>query len=158
MNVENLCQAVWGGREWLDHFNRREYEKSFQRYMEQFGDVYAQAVRETGGDETRLRALAEAVVDGIEAGWKRQRIWNRAAVRVDEKQVIVTYLSPMLMGREEEGCRTLAELLRDGWRARWPKNAYEVGDYKTIRKGFHNVVLGVDLDRLNRSGDDDDSD
>ena len=61
----------------------------------------------------------------------------------------------MLLGLEEPGCQRLAELLRDGWAARWPKDAYGITDYKTIRGGFRNVILGVDLGSLNRDPEDD---
>ena len=152
---QELLAAIQGQKKALEEFNRSGYARAFKAYCAAYGPIYAEAVCAAGED---LNALAADILNGLETGWKAQRFWNRSAAKAEERQIIIFYLSPMLMGREEEGCRTLAELLRDGWRARWPKNAYEVGDYKTIRKGFHNVVLGVDLDRLNRGGDDDDSD
>ena len=96
---EELLKAVQTGRTWLDRFTRREYTKAFKAYTEQFGPVYMAAVRETNGDETALRALADSLLDGLENGWKRQRIWNRSAVKVNEKQMMVDYLSPMLLAR-----------------------------------------------------------
>ena len=145
MNTDALCSAVWGAREWLEHFNRREYEKYFKLYMDRYGEVYAQAVRDADGDETKLRALAESILDGIEAGWKRQRIWNRASVRVEEKQVIVDYLSPMLMELPDPKCGRLAGMLRQVWAERWPKDAYQMTTYEVLKGGFRNSILGIDL-------------
>lgn len=152
MNDE-LLAAVQTGREWMDRFTRKEYTRAFREYTQRFGPLYMEAVRAAG--EKGLGALAGSLLDGLEEGWKRQRFWNRAAVRATEKQMMVTYLSPMLLGLEEPGCQRLAELLRDGWAARWPKDAYGITDYKTIRGGFRNVILGVDLGSLNRDPEDD---
>ena len=145
MNVEALCEAVWGAREWLDHFNRREYEKYFKLYTERFGGVYAQAVRNTDGDEVKLQMLAQAVLDGLEAAWKRQRFWNRAALRIDEKQVIVNYLSPMLMELPDAKCGRLAGMLRQEWAQRWPKDTYQMTTFEVLKNGFRNSILGLDL-------------
>ena len=152
MNDE-LLSAVQTGREWMERFTRKEYTRAFREYTKGFGPPYMEAVRAAG--EEGLKALAESLLDGLEAGWKRQRFWNRSAVRTTEKQMMVTYLSPMLLGLEEPGCQRLAELLRDGWAARWPKDAYGITDYKTIRNGFRNVILGVDIGSQNRAVEDD---
>ena len=152
MNDE-LLSAVQTGREWMERFTRTEYTRAFREYTKGFGPPYMEAVRAAG--EEGPKALAESLLDGLEAGWKRQRFWNRSAVRTTEKQMMVTYLSPMLLGLEEPGCQRLAELLRDGWAARWPKDAYGITDYKTIRNGFRNVILGVDIGSLNRAVEDD---
>ena len=147
---QELLAAIQKQKAALERFNRKDYAKAFKEYCAAYGSLYAEAICE----EADLNHLAADVLDGLEAGWKAQRFWNRSAAKAEERQIIIFYLSPMLLEREEEGCRVFAELLRDGWAARWPKNPYRLGDYKTIRKGFHNVILGVDLDRLNRSGDD----
>ena len=152
---EELLAAIQKQKSALEHFDRRGYARAFKAYCASYGDLYAEAVRAAGED---LNALTADILDGLEAGWKAQHFWNRSAAKAEERQIIIFYLSPMLLEREEEGCHVLAELLRDGWEARWPKNAYQLGDYKSIRKGFHNVVLGVDLDRLSRSDDDEDDD
>ena len=142
---EELLKAVQTGRTWLDRFTRREYTKAFKAYTEQFGPVYMAAVRETNGDETALRALADSLLDGLENGWKRQRIWNRSAVKVNEKQMMVDYLSPMLLGLAEPGCPRFAHLLRDRWEERWPRDPYYLATYSEIQNGFRNVILGLDM-------------
>lgn len=143
--------------EYLKRFEIREYGKAYKEYVQTYRDVFVEAIHpaeESDGDEL-LNAIVEDLLNALEAGWKAERFWNRAAARTNQKQMIIFYLSPMLLGLEEEPASArFAELLRDGWAARWPKDAYEIADYKTIRKGFHNVILGVDLDSLRRSYDD----
>ena len=145
MNAEALCAAIWGARDWLDHFTRREYPEHFKLYMERYGEIYAQAVRDADVDEEKLKALANAILDGLEAGWKRQWFWNRSAVRIDEKQVVVNYLSPMLMELPDPKCGRLAGMLRPCWVERWPKDAYQMTTYAVLKNGFKNSILGIDL-------------
>lgn len=143
-----LCRAVQETRPWIDNFRKRTYEKAFRDYTERFGASYLEAVGETG--ENGLDGLAGQILDGIEAGWKRQRPWNRAAVRVMEKQMAVDYLSPMLLDLPEPMCRTLCGLLRDGWAARWPKDAYGAATYRELKRGFRDTIMGIELGRRRR--------
>ena len=140
-----LLTAIQTGRTWLDRFTRREFGKAFKAYTEQFAPLYLEAVRTSGGDPGALRALAEDILDGLEAGWRRQHFWNRSAVKVNEKQMLVEYLSPMLLRLEEPGCGQLAELLCRGWEARWPRDAYRVAAFEQLQNGFRNSILGIDL-------------
>lgn len=145
MKTSELCAAVWETSEWLPRFRRWEYPQAFQEYQERFGPLYAQAVEETEGDLTALEGLANAILDELEAGWKRRRFWNRGAVRVEEKQIIVSFLSPMLLELQDPLCGRLAGMLRQGWAVRWPKDAYQITTFEVLRKGFRNTILGIDL-------------
>ena len=113
MKLEELCAAVQEARYYNERFTRREYTSAFRTYTERFGPLYMEAVRETAEDPDGRRVLAEQLLDLLEAGWKRQRPWNRTMVQAREKQMLVTYLSPMLLGLEEPLCQELAERLRD---------------------------------------------
>ena len=98
MKLEELCAAVQEARYYNERFTRREYTSAFRTYTERFGPLYMEAVRETAEDPDGRRVLAEQLLDLLEAGWKRQRPWNRTMVQAREKQMLVTYLSPMLLG------------------------------------------------------------
>ena len=139
---EELLAAILAGTEWTNRFHRREYTKAFQEYKELFSGVYSQAVREAGED---LRPLAEALWDDVEAAIARQRIWNRSSAWANGKLTVVQYLSPMLLEMEEPGCAAFAEMLRDVWNQRRPKDAYNITSYKKLQKGFRNVILGIEL-------------
>ncbi len=140
-NMEALLDAVREGKAWLDRFTGRRYPEAFQEYTRRFGPLYEEAVRDAG--EEGLSDLAETLLDGLEEGWKRRRIWDRAAVRATEKQMVVDYLSPMLLqSKETEG---FSARLRDAWCARWPKDAYRTATYDEIRGGFRTTILGIPL-------------
>lgn len=147
MNVEALCAAVWEAEQWISRFTRRDYPDAFREYMERFGSLYAQAVRDTDGDEEKLRALSIALVDALEAGWKRQRFWNRKAAKINEKQVLVDYLSPMLLELPDPMCGRLAGMLRQEWADRWSADTYHITTYEVIRSGFRFAIMGIDLER-----------
>ena len=144
MNVDALLPALAEPAAWLGRFTRRDYEGAFAEYTERFAPAWAEAVREAAGEEG-LSALAEALLDALAAGWKRRRPWDRTNARLDDKQLLVDYLSPMLLAREDPGCRRLAELLRDGWAARWPREAYRIASHARLQKGFRPTILGFEV-------------
>ncbi len=143
--ISELCAAVWESRQWLPRFRRLDYAKAFREYCERFGPFYAGAVREADGDLNALQALSDSILDELERGWKRRRFWERAAVRVEEKQVIVSFLSPMLLREEDPLCGRLAGMLRQGWAQRWPKDSYQITTYEVLQSGFRNTILGIDF-------------
>ena len=143
--TSELCAAVWEAPDWLPRFRRQEYPQVFQEYQKRFAPLYAQAVEETEGDLTALEGLANDILDELEAGWKRRRFWNRTAVRVEEKQVIVSDLSPMLLELPDPLCGRLAGMIRQGWADRWPKDAYQITTFEVLQKGFRNSILGIEL-------------
>ena len=90
-----------------------------------------------------MEALAEVLLDGLAEGWKRQKPWNRSLAMMEDKQMIVCFLGPVLM--EDPACAPLEEKLREGWAARWPKEAYKPASLEKIRKGFRPTFLGITL-------------
>jgi hypothetical protein len=143
MNQE-LLDAVLKADGWMERFTRTEYTGAFRAYTERFGPLYMEAVRQADG---RLEQLAEEWLQGLEAEVARQRFWNRTVFRNTAKMMVIQYLAPMLMGLEEPGCQQLAELLRQGWAARWPKEAFKIASYRTLLGGFRTSILGIDLTR-----------
>lgn len=149
-NTAALLAAIQDGKSWLDRFNRKDYDRAFQEYRERFGPLYREAALSAG--EEGLAALAAAVLDGLAAGWAGQRPWNRSLAQLNDKQVIVCYLSPMLL--EDPACAALEEALREGWAARWPKDAYRAAPLAKLRKGFRPSFLGIPLPFGNREDDE----
>lgn len=149
-NTAALLAAIQDGKSWLDRFNRKDYDRAFQEYRERFGPLYREAALSAG--EEGLAALAATLLDGLAAGWARQRPWNRSLAQLNDKQVIVCYLSPMLL--EDPACAALEEALREGWAARWPKDAYQAAPLAKLRKGFRPSFLGIPLPFGNREDDE----
>lgn len=143
MSVERLAAAI---REtyYLKLFDRHQYAKAFQEFMDRFGPLYREEILSAG--EEGMAPLAKALMDELENGWRRQRFWNRSAAQVNEKQMLVTYLSPMLLGLEPPLCTAFAKALRDEWGSRRPKDTYRIASYTTLSKGFRNTIMGIDVD------------
>ena len=141
-----LLSAIRDRKAWLERFTRTEYEKAFLEYQRQYGPLYREAVRETDGNPA---ALAAEIVDELERGWKREAFWKRSSRRFEEKQMVFLYLSPALL---EVGEEAFAECLREEWRKRWPKDAYEVVTWRKLKKGFRLTIMGFEVG--NRQDDD----
>lgn len=153
IELESLCAAVREAPRYLERFTRREYTGAFREYTERFGQLYMGAVRETEGEESALRELADQLLNCLENGWRSQRFWNRGAVQAREKQMVVAYLTPMLVGLEEPLCGRFAEVLRDAWAARWPRDVYYVATYAQMQSGFRSF-LGFGGKRRGEAGEE----
>lgn len=141
INTAALLAAIQDGKPWLDRFTGKEYDKAYRDYRERYAPLYREAALSAG--EEGLEAVAGSLLDGLAEGWTRQRPWNRSVARLSDKQLIVCYLSPMLL--EDPVCAPLAEELRKGWAARWPKEAYQIAPLSKLRKGFRPTFLGIPL-------------
>ena len=141
VKAETLLAAIQDGKPWLSRFNGREYDKAYQEYRAQYGPLFREAVLADG--EEGVEALTEVLLDGLAEGWARQKPWNRSLAQMEDKQMLVCFLGPVLM--EDPDCAVLEEKLRKGWAARWPKEAYQAAPLEKIRKGFRPTFLGISL-------------
>lgn len=141
VNAETLLTAIQDGKPWLDRFTGKEYNKAYEEYRAKYAPLFREAALADG--EEGIEALAEVLLDGLAEGWKRQKPWNRSLAMLNDKQMIVCFLSPVLM--EDPVCASLEEKLREGWAARWPKEAYRAASLEKIRKGFRPTFLGITL-------------
>ena len=73
--TERLLAALADNGKWLEGFTRLGYESTFREYCDRFTPDYLAAVREAG--ESGLPALADSLLDDLEAQWKQARFWNR---------------------------------------------------------------------------------
>jgi len=142
MSQELLC-AIRDTEGWMTHFNRREYFDTFKKYVAAYGPTCMKVLG--GADEATMKTVAEEILDALAADWAKVRIWNRGNARFANKQMLIGYFSPMLMGLEDPNCQRFAEILRDTWTARLPKDSYEIATYKQIRAGFRNVILSLEM-------------
>ena len=139
---EELLASIQEREPWLRDFGRQTYRDAFRSYTERFGPLFMEAVRNQDPADP-----AKALLDGLDAGWRAQRFWRRGVVRAEEKQMVVVYLSPMLLGLEEAGCQSLAQALMEQWAARWPGDGYRMAPYDQIQAGFRNAIMGIELRR-----------
>ena len=148
-----LLQAIISHKEWLEKFTREEYPAAFRAYMKQYAPAFAAVLQ--GLDESAMASVADGVLDGLADYWKKQRIWNRGAVRFDCKQMMIDYLSPMLLHLEEPNAKVFAQLLCDRWAQRWPGEAYGMTTYKEIRSGFHTIADFIPGAKRSKKEEDD---
>lgn len=141
VKAELLLAAIQDGKPWLARFTGKEYDKAYGEYRAKYGPLFREAA--LSGGEEGIEALTEVLLDGLAEGWARQRPWNRSLAQMEDKQMIVCFLGPMLM--EDPACGALEEALRRGWAARWPKEAYRAASLEKIRKGFRPTFLGITL-------------
>ena len=146
-DLATLCGAIQNGREWLEDFRRRTYPDAFRDYGARFGPAYRDAIREAGEDPAALKALAEEIMEGLEAAIKRRRFWDRGAALADEKQMAAVYLSPMLLELAGADGKGFSLLFRDAWTARRPKDSYGIAPFAQIQGGFRNTFMGISLER-----------
>lgn len=139
VNIETLLSAIQDGKPWMARFTGKEYDRAYQEYRAKYAPLF----REAADGEEGVEALAEVLLDGLAEGWKRQKPWNRSLAMMEDKQMIVCFLGPVLM--EDPACAPLEEKLREGWAARWPKEAYKPASLEKIRKGFRPTFLGITL-------------
>ncbi len=150
VNTETLLAAIQDGESWMARFTGKEYNKAYQDYRTQYGPLFREAALAGGGEE--IAALAEVLLDGLAEGWARQKPWNRSLAMLSSKQMIVCFLSPMLM--EDPVCVPLEKKLREGWAARWPKEAYKAASLEKIQKGFRPAFLGIPLPFMENSDEE----
>ena len=141
VKAETLLAAIQDGKPWLARFTRKEYDKAYEEYRDQYAPLFREAALADG--EEGIEALTEVLLDGLAEGWRRQKPWNRSLAMLNDKQMIVCFLSPVLM--EDPACARLEEKLREGWAARWPKEAYRAASLEKIRRGFRPTFLGIAL-------------
>ena len=131
VKAEILLAAIQDGKPWLERFNGKEYDKAYQEYRAKYAPLFREAALADG--EEGIEALTEVLLDGLAEGWARRKPWNRSLAMLNDKQMMVCFLGPV------------EEKLREGWAARWPKEAYRAASLEKIRKGFRPTFLGIAL-------------
>lgn len=138
MTTETLTKSLANSFAWTKYFNRRDYAAAFQNYCAQFSAAYAEVI--TKAD---IADLAEALLVYMEERRAKLLPWLRKAAKADNKMLLLTFVTPMLLALGDEG-RVLAEALRSAWQDLYDET-YEIAGYETIADGFNNSVMGFSL-------------
>jgi len=134
-----LGTAICKGRHWLDRFTRREYQKAFAEYTALYREG---CLAQLEAHRDAPDALAEQVLQELEGFRHQTRFWNRSAEVFDQKQMVIKYLSPMLLQLGEDA---FAGALQRAWQRRWPKDPYEMASFDDLNRSFLNVIMGITL-------------
>ena len=138
--IETIKLSLANSFAWTRYFNRSDYAAAFRKYCEQYGEAY----RELSQRE-EIRDLAEAMLVLMEEQREKKLFpWRKKAAKVDDKMLLLSFVTPMLLTMGKQGA-ALAEALRDAWQELYAGETYELADYETIAAGFRNSVMGFSL-------------
>lgn len=139
---EQLINALSPSKYWVNSFTRYEYRQAFQQYSDSFSFMYIEALRQVSD----MTTFTNSYLDAVETHWKNIHFWNRAATKVDEKMVVVSYLTPMLLNANDPSCSLFSNELCRLWNNRFPNNTYQTASYEQLLEGFRHSILGLDME------------
>ncbi len=123
---------------YLEQFNRVSYAGLFQRYKDRCMPFF-RALDQAG---------AEAAADALLVRTERlARPWKRKLLLFDMQRFFALYLIPAAL---DSGCpqaAAFAELLRQRWNERYPKNRFQSATYEEIAGGFRMKIFGFEIGR-----------
>ncbi|MBR5471643.1 MAG: hypothetical protein IKU81_05985 [Oscillibacter sp.] len=140
--MEDLLPAIRDSKIWLQQFSRRDYSSAFEAYCRRFAPAYMEAAQKAE-DEDAIERLAEVLLRAAETAWMAAPVWKQNGFRYGTKNMLLVYLSPMLLRMNTSACTRLAEILCQQWAARQAKDAYEIVTYEELRDGFKSVLPGL---------------
>lgn len=137
--IEELLPAIRDSKVWLQQFSRRDYSSAFEVYCARFASAYMAAAQKAE-DEGTMEGLAESLLRAAETAWMAAPVWKQNGIRYGTKNMLLVYLSPMLLHMNTSACTHLAEVLCQQWTARQRKDPYEIVTYEELRNGFKSVL------------------
>lgn len=139
----DLAGIISGSREYLSVFDYDHYPENFEAFGKSCSAFF------DGLEDKDLSSEADALADELEKGKADLSRREAKTAAEEEKRVLALFFTPAALkrgGRAEE----FANVLCDTWNRRYPKNAYKVGDYDTILKGFDSDFLGIKMRKSSR--------
>lgn len=118
---------------YLDGFKKNDYPVCFRNYREQTEQIF----RDIAQSDPRQCALG--LVDWIDAHPGR---FFRARRMIDRKMLMLQYTVPAAI---QAGQTEFAKELCRCWKERHPEQAFRMGTYEELMKGFNNTLLGFPL-------------
>lgn len=134
----DIIRIIRNAHAYLDQFDYDHYPACFAAFSESAAGFF-DALR-PGELSARADALIDALEQGREALPRREK--RDAAIR--DKQVLALLLTPAALQRGGTAAE-FAELLRQRWNERFPRNIYLAGSYEKILAGFDSNLLGLPL-------------
>ena len=133
-----FAELIENARPYVGIFEYDHYPDCFQRFEADAKPLFDALARQNGQD-----LAAELVAELAE---RRAPLPRRAQkdAAYEQKQVLCLFFSPAAQ-RHSEAARAFAEQLQALWCGQYPRNAYLVGTYEQILKGFDANLLGLHL-------------
>ena len=134
----DLARLIIDSRRYLYEFDYDHYPVNFEAFGRCAGPFFDEL--EEGDLGSKAEALSDAVDNEVMALPKRER----KAASEEAKRVLALFFSPSALKRGGRAAE-FAGILCSTWNERHRRNAYSVGDYDTILKGFDSNILGITL-------------
>ena len=122
----------------LDCFDYDHYPQCFADF-EAKADAYFRAL-----EPARFEDTAAELLDRTQARWRAAPFLERSKLARRDQAALALFFTPAAI-RHSENARAFAELLRQRWNSRFPKNRFLSGDYEKIMLGFDKDFFGVKL-------------
>lgn len=141
--MERLSDAVLQHADIMKSFTQETYKKSFLEYKDRYYPVIEEISLSWEEKEEKERAFyLETVVDeylneiavALEIVGKNKMLRNN---KIDGYRMVqALYTIPMIRETKLPAAESLAEMLVEKWKKVYPKYAYNLGDYETLKSGF----------------------
>lgn len=141
--MERLSDAVLQHADIMKSFTKETYKKAFLEYKDRYYPVIEEISLSWEEKEEKERAVyLEVVVDeyldeiavALEMAGKNKILRNN---KIDGYRMVqALYTIPMIRETKLPAAESLAEMLVEKWKTVYPKYAYNLGDYETLKSGF----------------------
>ncbi|MBR1585148.1 MAG: hypothetical protein IJ662_06385 [Clostridia bacterium] len=134
----DLAELIFTSREYLAHFTYAEYPDHFAAFSQNVQPYFDDL---SGADlQEQTKRLIE-VIDQRLAGMPRR---EKKESTIQIKQVMALFLGPSAL-RYGQNAVAFAQCLCQSWNEKYPRNAFYLGDFDTLMKGFDANFLGITL-------------
>ncbi len=131
---------------WMDHFGRRTYEESFNRFMEKFSDFFewTELSYSTVKDDSDIRCMAEKIVSGAEERFKQVGArTERERFKMTLNMYTVTYVIPGILKSKNGYASQEAAAICESWAAHFPDSHIKSAGFDEINSGFKNKLCYI---------------
>ena len=134
----DFVELISSAQAYLDRFDYDHYPDCFAAFEETCAKWFTEHETLDAENET------ERVLKQFEARWAELPRRERREAAYRDKQVLALFFSPAAARLSEE-TGAFAEVLREKWNIRFPRNTFLPGRFEEILKGFDANLLGLPL-------------
>ena len=134
----DFVELISSAQAYLDRFDYDHYPDCFAAFEENLDQWFAEHEAFVAEKE------AERILEQFEARWAELPRRERQKAAYRDKQVLALFFSPAAARLSEE-TGAFAEVLREKWNIRFPRNTFLPGRFEEILKGFDANLLGLPL-------------
>ena len=134
----DFVELISSAQAYLDRFDYDHYPDCFSEFEENCARWFTEHEALDAEGET------ERILEQFEARWEQLPRRERREAAYRDKQVLALFFSPAATQISEEA-GAFAEVLREKWNIRFPRNTFLPGRFEEILKGFDANLLGLPL-------------